>query len=231
MSEGTFALTLRGETLLLHPDRALSWPSRRLLVVADTHFGKSHVFGHHGIAVPAGPDAMDRARIDRLLLATAAQRLLILGDFLHGPLPADSLAARELDQWLQELAPVQVQLVTGNHDRTARNGWQASTHWQGAALNEGPFWFVHDAEDQGNAPTDAYRIAGHIHPTVALGRSRSRLRVPVFWERLDALVLPSFGSFTGGYRIEPAAGGRVFVAGTAAVRELLWASPSRKPQN
>ena len=38
-------------------------------------------------------------------------------------------------------------------------------------------------------------------------RSKRRLRVPVFWERPDALVLPAFGSFTGGHRISREHGG------------------------
>lgn len=230
MSEPTLPLQLAGETLLLHAERALSWPARGLLVVADTHFGKSHVFAHHGIAVPAGSDALDRARLDALLQHTGAQRLLILGDFLHGPLPAQSVAAQELGRWLASLAAVQVQLVTGNHDRTARSGWQAQVAWEGRLLHEPPFIFVHDPDERSSVPGDVYRIGGHIHPVIALGLARKRrLRVPVFWAREDSLVLPSFGSFTGGYRIEPQAGGRVFTAGPETVRELRWRASRASP--
>ncbi|MEO6368989.1 MAG: phosphoesterase, partial [Steroidobacteraceae bacterium] len=85
MSTDVLEREICGETVLLHPERALSWPARRLLVVADTHFGKSSIFARHGIAVPAGADALDRERIDALLQATRSERLLVLGDFLHGP--------------------------------------------------------------------------------------------------------------------------------------------------
>ena len=56
---------------------------------------------------------------------------------------------------------------------------------------------------------------------VAIGaRTKRRLRVPVFWERPDALVLPAFGLFTGGYRIGSREGGRAFVAGAEQVMEI-----------
>jgi uncharacterized protein len=222
VSELVLAREIRGETLLLHPERALSWPARNLLVVADTHFGKSEVFARHGIAVPAGADALDRGRIDGLLQQTGATRLLVLGDFLHGALRRESAAALELQRWLLHLRPVECLLVTGNHDRTAASGWRATVDWEGDYLDEGPFRFTHDVPVRMRADAP-FHIGGHVHPVVALGSLRKRrLRVPVFWERDHALVMPSFGLFTGGYRIEQEAGGRVFAAGPGQVLELRW---------
>jgi uncharacterized protein len=220
---GALACEIRGERLLLHPQRALSWPARRLLVVADTHFGKSSLFARHGIAVPAGPDEMDRARIVELLRSTRSERLLVLGDFLHGPLVPGSVAATGLDAWLRGLRPVQLVLVIGNHDRSAASGWMPPVDWQGPSHHEPPFCFVHDAADPGCETHGAFRISGHVHPVVALGTPRKqRLRVPVFWQQADAMVLPSFGLFTGGFRIGPQHGGRVFAAGPEQVIELPW---------
>lgn len=220
MSQGALAREIRGETLLLHPERAVTWPSRRLLIVADTHFGKSSVFARHGIAVPGGADALDRERITDLLRITGSERLLILGDFLHGPVLPDSETAREMDHWIGSLHPVQLFLVTGNHDRTAARGWQARTAWEGDDLHEAPFCFTHDVDAAQHAG-DAYRVGGHIHPVVALGAIRKRRpRIPVFWERTHSLVLPSFGSFTGGYRIHAQDGGRIFAADAGSVLEL-----------
>jgi DNA ligase-associated metallophosphoesterase len=222
VSEGTLERELRGERLLLHPQRALSWPARRMLVVADTHFGKSSVFASHGIAVPGGADAVDRQRIDGLLRETGATRLLVLGDFLHGPLAADSAIARELTGWIRSLQPVQLWLVTGNHDRSAARGWQAAVAWQGGLLREGPFCFTHEVEESAPAGTP-FQIGGHVHPVVSLGAPRKRRpRIPVFWERADSLVLPSFGLFTGGHRLARRDGGTVFAVATEAVVELPW---------
>lgn len=220
--KGALAHEVAGEQLVLLPERALYWPQRNLLVVADTHFGKGSIFARHGIAVPEGPDSLDQQRISGLLQQTGAARLLILGDFLHGELQQDSPAARQLAAWLATLHPVNVELVTGNHDRNAARGWQAPLSWQGEQLLEGPFCFTHDASDTRGA-AGRFRIGGHVHPVVAIGGLRKRrLRVPVFWHCGDSLVLPSFGLFTGGYRITRADGGRVFAAGPETVLELRW---------
>lgn len=221
MPAGTLAREIRGETLLLHPERALSWPARRMLVIADTHFGKGSVFARHGIAVPGGTDALDLERIDALLRATGSERLLIVGDFVHGYIDPAGAVAAELDARIAALRPVQLWLVTGNHDRSAARGWQPRPAWRGTELNEGPFCFTHDVDRPADAAAPAFRIGGHIHPVVAIGtRSKRRLRVPVFWERDEALVLPAFGLFTGGYRIGMRDGGRAFVAGAEQVMEV-----------
>lgn len=222
MSQDVLTREIRGETLLLHPERALSWPAHRLLVIADTHFGKSSVFARHGIAVPAGPDGLDRQRINALLHTTCSERLLVLGDFLHGPVASDSEVALQLGEWVQALRPVQLMLVTGNHDRTAATGWHSAADWEGDFLDEGPFRFTHQVAGA-TRPGGSYVFCGHIHPVAALGAFRKRRpRIPVFWERPDSMVLPSFGLFTGGYRIRPDDGGRVFVAGPECVVELPW---------
>ncbi|MEO7775823.1 MAG: ligase-associated DNA damage response endonuclease PdeM [Steroidobacteraceae bacterium] len=221
---GILALEIRGERLLLHPVRAVVWPARRTVIVADTHFGKSSVFGRHGIAVPDGTDAYDRERLAALLAQTQAQRLLLLGDFLHGALDAQQGAARDLALWLRRLRGVCVALVTGNHDRTAAAGWQAPVNWQGDELIDGPFRFTH--EDLNDS--QHFVISGHVHPVVTLrGLRKHRLRVPVFWERAGGLVLPSFGSFTGGYRVEPQGEERVYAAGPETVVELKVARRAR----
>jgi DNA ligase-associated metallophosphoesterase len=218
---GTLAREIRGETLLLHPERALSWPARRMLVISDTHFGKGSVFARNGIAVPGGTDALDLQRVNALLATTGSERLLIVGDFVHGLVVANGAVALELDAWIAALHPVQLWLVTGNHDRSAARGWQPRVAWQGDELHEGPFCFTHDADHSPNVAGQPFRIGGHIHPAIAIGaRSKRRLRVPVFWERPDSLVLPAFGLFTGGYRIGPADGGRAFVADAEQVMEV-----------
>ncbi len=44
--------------------------------------------------------------------------------------------------------------------------------------------------------------------------------MPCFWFTHESAVLPAFGSFTGGGRIHPGAGDRVFVVGDDGVLEV-----------
>ncbi len=206
------ALTVRGETLLLHPERAVIWPRRRAAIVADTHFGKSSVFGRNGLAVPGGADETDRRRLTRLANAFDIRRLIVLGDFLHAPLDEGSQEALDMEAWIASLAGIRVQVIAGNHDRGISSGWRGSIDWIAGEHVEAPFRFVHDDSQNHFGDTcAAFCISGHTHPVITLKGLRKRYtRVPVFWLREQGLVLPSFGLFTGGFSISPAPGERVF---------------------
>jgi len=217
MNGGTLSLTVRGENLLLHPERALLWPRRNTVIVADTHFGKSSFFSRHGIAVPAGTDDADRLRLTRLVQDSGAERLIILGDFLHAPIDADSQDALALSAWARELAPAQVVVVAGNHDRGAPR-YESSIAWREGLWPEPPFCFVHDAAHLKNDAGEFFTLSGHIHPVVRL--HKTGMRVPVFWRQSTGLVLPSFGQFTGGFAVRCGESEQAFAVGPSAVRRI-----------
>ena len=188
------------------------------MIVADTHFGKSSVFGRHGLAVPAGSDASDRERLTRLVNDSQARRLVILGDFVHEPLRIDSREAADLESWSASIRPVLIQIIAGNHDRGVAQGWRGSLEWIEGEVIEPPFLFVHDVAKARAPARDLFSLSGHIHPVVALKGMRKRIsRVPVFWQRENGLVLPAFGLFTGGCLIQPGPGERVFAVGPEQV--------------
>jgi len=223
------AITVQGETLWLHPERAVVWPARRTVIVADTHFGKSALFGRHGVAVPAGTDGDDRERLCRLIAVSGAARLIILGDFLHAPLAAGSADARDLVAWAGELSDCEICVIAGNHDRGVGGAggtggaWPMNAmpwRWQERELVEPPFCFTHDAE-RGTEDARLFSLSGHIHPVARLAGLRKRMpRVPIFWLRPSGLVLPSFGAFTGGYLVRPAVEDQVFAVGPKRVVRL-----------
>ena len=196
-------LPLAGETLELLPDRALFWPRTRTLIVADVHLGKAAAFRRLGVAVPSGATQHDLDRLDVLLSTTDAARLLVLGDLFHtAPTPGEAAVAGFAALRTRH-AQRQFTVVAGNHDRAWRrlpSEWQLQ--WLSAALHEPPFVFQHEPV------TDArgYALGGHIHPCVRLRGGGDSARLPVFWLGAAVGVLPSFGSFTGGYTVRPAPG-------------------------
>lgn len=221
MSNGTVALRVQGEELLLHPQRAVLWSRRNTVIVADTHFGKSSYFSRNGIAVAVGTDDADRHRLTRLVRETGAERLIILGDFLHAPIEADSQEALDLAAWANSLAPAHIEVIAGNHDRGAPERWASCISWRRSVWREPPFLFVHDATDVHDPGLAQFTLSGHIHPVLRLPGSRNRrVRVPVFWRRATGLVLPSFGQFTGGFPVRVAPTDEVFAAGPSAVVRL-----------
>jgi metallophosphoesterase superfamily enzyme len=72
-----------GEAVDLLPERALWWPARGLLFVADLHIGKAATYRALGQPVPGGTTQENLARLDTLIARHAPSGIVFLGDFLH----------------------------------------------------------------------------------------------------------------------------------------------------
>jgi DNA ligase-associated metallophosphoesterase len=185
---------LAGEPVRLYADRALYWIGTGALIIADLHLGKEDVFRASGIAVPAGETQRDLQRLARLLTATQARSLLILGDFLHGPRTerAESLWAEFRDTHMN----VHIGVIPGNHDRRLTAESLRLDVLSGELVAE-PFLLRHSPPA---ADVPLYVICGHIHPML---RIPGVGRHPLFWMRPNCIVLPAFSGFTGGWNVRP----------------------------
>ena len=156
-------VTLAGERVELHADRALFWPARARLVIADLHLGKGDIFRRHGIAVPSGGTGGDLARLDALIARTGAAELWVLGDMLHGD-PAGSRWRAAWSAFRAAHRDLAIRVIAGNHDR-ALHAAALDVAIDAAAVRDGPFEFRH-------APATcpgAHVLCGHLHPQ--LGRA------------------------------------------------------------
>lgn len=207
-----------GETLWLLPDKALYWPARRALLVADVHIGKAASYRALHQPVPRGTTEATLARLDQLLTSHECQMLIILGDFLHAKTARAPAMLAKLQTWRERHAGLRIVLVRGNHDRHAGDPPPAL----GIEVVEepwllAPFALQHEPVVHPQHPV----LAGHVHPVFVLqGRARQRLRLPCFLMGDAISLLPAFGEFTGGWRVHPDAENRVFLAGAGRVWAL-----------
>lgn len=222
---GTLTIALAGETVRLDGDRALYWPARRTLVLADLHLGKGQVLREAGIAVPSGSSARDLARLDALLERHPAARLLVLGDLVHGRTDGAARWRAAFAAWRGRHPALRVELVAGNHDRHER----ALTDLVDAIHDrcvDPPFVYAHEP----GADPRGYVLAGHLHPGVVLREAHGpALRVPAFWFAAAHGVLPAFGSLTGIAPVRARPGDRVYAAtGTAVHLVHTTGRPARR---
>ena len=76
-------------------------------------------------------------------------------------------------------------------------------------------------KDSPAAEKQLFTVAGHLHPTVSIrSPSGDRLADRCFVAEQSLLVLPAFGSFTGGHPIQPTAGMRLWIARDDGVAEV-----------
>jgi uncharacterized protein len=194
-------VTVAGESLVLLPERAIAWPARDALLIADPHWGKAATFRAHGLPVPGGTTAADLARLDQAIESTAARRLIVLGDFWHARRGRTAAIDAALQAWRARHTPLDVLLVRGNHDRHAGDPAAAlGFEVVDAPFLLPPFTLSHHPV----SASGTYTLAGHLHPAVRLrGPGRSRERLPCFVVGQDLAILPAFGAFTGAADVEP----------------------------
>lgn len=185
-------LEFDGESVVLHADRAMIWPRRRTVFVADLHWGKRETFVVAGIPLPDGLLDHELARIDMLVREFRAERIVVLGDLVHSRAGITEPVIDRIGRWRQ--GGPQMVLVRGNHDRHVPElpaGWNIVDTMD---TIEPPFFFTHVPRVEAGY----HVLCGHLHPVVRLRSAGDGVRVPCFHLRPGCVVLPAFSEFTGG---------------------------------
>lgn len=189
-------INLQGEELILLPGKALYWPKEKTLIAADLHWGKTAHFRKNGIAIPINAQHADESRLSTLVTHHAAERLIIAGDMFHS---RENNQVTIFSHWRLAHNELTIDLVLGNHDKLAKDiytGNNMTVHEE--VLDVGPFLISHDILED----ADKFYIHGHIHPRFAAsGKGRGSIRLACFCMNKQRMILPSFGSFTGGSNV------------------------------
>lgn len=207
-----YSIHLAEEALWLLADKAVYWPARKCLLIADAHFGKASAYRSLGQPVPRGTTTDNLQRLDRLLTAFPGAQVIFLGDFLHGPGSHASGTLNALRAWRERHAGVGLTLIRGNHDKRAGDPpGDLNIEVVTEPLLMGPFALQHEPD----AHASHHVLAGHVHPVYRLrGKGRQSLRLPCFLLGNQVSLLPAFGAFTGGYSVtQQEEGSRIFVIG------------------
>ncbi|MFN7677267.1 MAG: ligase-associated DNA damage response endonuclease PdeM, partial [Cyanobacteriota bacterium] len=186
----------RGHALRLLAERALWDPERKLLLVADLHLGKAEVFQGLGVPLPSDGDASTLNPLLELAHRLRPQEVVVLGDLIHSRLGLTGELRQKL-RALPELMGCPLRLIAGNHER---GSWLEGLPL-GASLAVGPWWLSHAPDPR----EGLLNLCGHRHPVAVVGGAADRLRLPCFAfdARQNVLVLPAFGSLTGGHPCLP----------------------------
>lgn len=208
MDDGRCVVELAGEQVHLLAERALWWPKRRTILVADVHLGRIASFRARGAPVPGDTLGETLDRLGRVVERSSADRLVVLGDLVQ---EREGLTDGLVRRVAEAMASwdVRVGLVPGNHERKVGRlpaEWPLEVIEPGARM--GPFRLHHlpSKERRGEANRDGFELAGHFHPTVRLESGGDKLRLPCFAFDEQAGVLPAFHTMTNG--VEMRAGNR-----------------------
>lgn len=181
-----------GHALVLDAAGALFWPAESMLVVSDMHLEKSTYFAARGSLIAPYDTHDTLARLAALVDQYQPQTLLLLGDSFHDARAWERLDAslRTALQAITHRVP-HCHWVEGNHDR------QMLQQVPGARMeyqHRGGIAFNHERDAAEARP----QIIGHYHPKITLPLATRKLRGPCFLVTPTLLVMPAFGSYTGG---------------------------------
>jgi len=187
-----YEFTLAGAPLLALGSGALFWPAQNLLCVSDLHLGKSGRRGSLGEAIL--PPYETRDTLNRLaadLALTQAKTVICLGDSFDDRVAAEALPDSEKD-WIRTLqAGRRWVWIEGNHDPGPVD--MGGTHL--AELPLPPLSFRHIARSGGSG-----EVSGHYHPKATVSVRGRRISRPAFLVDSDRVIMPAYGTYTGGLR-------------------------------
>ncbi len=205
------------------PQGAIYWPARGALLVADLHFEKASWFAGFGQLLPPYDTLATLTDLTALVTRTGAREVWCLGDSFHDPRGCERLSAQARGALVALTTATRWTWITGNHDSGLVD------HCGGAIIDEvtvDGLILRHEADPADVRP----ELSGHFHPKLRVrlhGRSVARR---CFIATATKLILPAFGSLTGGLdadhpEIVRAVGGRHGAQALIALEDRLLRFP------
>jgi uncharacterized protein len=172
----------------------LWWPSEKILLVADLHLEKASFFASHGQLLPPYDSVETLSQLAQCIDAHMPEQVICLGDSFHDPRAFERLHPETRLQLRRLTREIEWTWITGNHDP------DIADDLGGKSVAEKSIQSIqlrHEALPQDSRP----EISGHFHPKLWL-RLRGRLVARrCFAQSPGKLVLPAFGTYTGGFDV------------------------------
>lgn len=186
------------------PSGALFWEAESTLIVADLHLEKGAAFASRGMMLPPYDTRDTLRRLAACIQIFAPRRVVTLGDSFHRSELAGRLAADDREALAALQRGRDWYWVLGNHDPELPDcvGGMVCT-----ALSIGGITLRHLPTEGDQAP----EIAGHLHPVARIARRGEGIRRKCFATDGHRLVMPAFGTYTGGLNVLDEAFGPLFL--------------------
>jgi uncharacterized protein len=204
---------LAGERLMLDPAGALIWPATATLVVSDLHLETGSSFARKGMLLPPWDTRATLERLTLLLRRYRPRIVVALGDSFHDRQGAQRLPLAEQTRLNAMAEAHRFIWVEGNHDPSPPAG--IGGEWV-ETFKTNSLLFRHVAVEDA-APGE---ISGHYHPKATTPARGGSITRACFIADARRIVLPAFGSYTGGLDVRDPAitrlfprGGRIFLLG------------------
>lgn len=205
--------TSRAGDIVFDYRKAAFLPTDETLLVADLHFEKASYLQAKGHAPLPTYDTQDTlCRLRDLIALYRPKRVISLGDSFHDLAAGDRLSNHNFEAMNAIIENVSDFIwILGNHDPDIPKGLKGA---QEDHVQAGDFLLTHLPIETG----EGVNICGHLHPKIKIRTTRRNFWQACFACADDRIILPSFGTFTGGLDVQHPA-----IAGELALNPLYFA--------
>lgn len=184
-------LSFAGHELVVLPEAALFWPARRALLLADLHFEKASWYARHGQMLPPYDSLATLSAITALADRLEVREVWCLGDSFHDEDAAARLPHPALEMLAGLTRRVRWTWITGNHDAAPHIAPGADIV---AGAEVDGLVLRHEADPFDQRP----ELSGHFHPKLRVNHRGRNISRRCFILSQSKIILPAFGSLTGG---------------------------------
>jgi len=184
-------LSFAGHAFFASAEGALHWPAEEALLVADLHLEKASWYARLGQFLPPYDSVATLAALKALVDSTGVRRLYCLGDSFHDRFGCDRLSGQARELLTELTSRLDWTWILGNHDPGFAD------HCGGTLVEEaevGGIRLRHEAVPGDPRP----EMSGHFHPKLRMQLRGRHVSRRCFVETPTKLILPAFGSLTGG---------------------------------
>ena len=186
-------INFANNVFILQLDGSVYWPDKKCLILCDLHLEKSSFFAKLGDFLPPYDSFETLRKLKFSLTNLNVDRIVLLGDIFHDKEGINRLN-KELQDYLESLCKsYEVIWLAGNHDGLIRPKF--AKYCYKYKLDN----IIFNHKSHKNTINE---ISGHYHPKTTLRLFKRKVSKPCFLISKEKIILPAYGSFTGGIDAE-----------------------------
>ena len=186
-------ITFLNNKFYLDNSGILIWPKYEIAIVSDLHLEKASSYAKSGQFVPPYDSEETLSKLFLKLEKYKSKKLILLGDTFHDKDAQHRLSDTSKNLFKKLVINYKTILITGNHDPDLNiDKVERFIEYKIDHIN-----FIHKAIKNKNS-----QISGHFHPSISLKITEKQIRGKCLIHNENIMILPAFGSLTGGLDIK-----------------------------
>ena len=169
----------------------LFWFDKQIAIISDLHLEKGSSFGPSGQFLPPYDSEETLKKLSKGIKSHNIKKVILLGDTFHDKNSLNRMNINTQKKLKSLTNLYEFILIEGNHDKNII--YEIPSH---KILRLNDIEFIHEA-----IVDDRHQISGHFHPVATIKSSIKKITAKCLLHTNNHIILPSFGTYTGGLNI------------------------------